>query len=51
MLHWYSGMASKNMHAVEEAAAGNTYTKAEFWGLLGGEKQDATLPPKVATAA
>jgi hypothetical protein len=36
MLLWYLQMAKKNMHAVEQSISGNTYNKAEYWGLLGG---------------
>jgi hypothetical protein len=48
MLNWYWGMAVRNMHAVEEAAAGNTYNKADFWGFVGDMKRkdvnDAPMP-------
>lgn len=46
MLNWYSGMTTRNMHAVEESMAGNTYTKASFWGLTGDmKKKDPTKAP------
>jgi len=37
MLKWYYGMATRNMHAVEESMAGTTYNKAHYWGLTGGK--------------
>ena len=41
----YFGLALKNMHAVEQSIAGNTYNKASFWGLL-GPKRDKTQGDK-----
>jgi hypothetical protein len=34
MLTWYAGMATRNMHAVEETASGATYNKALYWGII-----------------
>jgi hypothetical protein len=47
MSTWYFGMASRNLHAVEESMAGETYNKAEYWGLV--EKQDGCKDAKCSS--
>ena len=44
MCKWYCGMAMRNMQAVDEAAAGSTYNKAEYWGVLAKDPKEAARP-------
>ena len=39
MFGWYWGMATRNMHCVEENQSGAIYNKADFWGLVGDMKK------------
>jgi hypothetical protein len=40
MCNWYFGMATRNVHAVEESIAGTTYNNAEYWGLIEKDGKD-----------
>jgi len=41
MFTWYTGMACRNLHAVEEQASSPTYNKAIYWGII---KEEGTAP-------
>jgi len=39
LLRWYAGMASRNMHAIEESLAGTVYNRADYWGVTAKNAQ------------